>query len=104
MKQELIDAVWEQGRAMPEADPALWRQDACGAWIRRDHYQAQDSDFGWRAQNVTAGGADSAATLRPFHWRNRYDVAVGRAHCRVSADRSGVPAEKVARPPRNRSL
>ena len=104
MKKELIDAVWEHGRAAPEADPAQWRQDACGAWMQRDQYGLQDGEFGWRALNVTPGGADTAENLRPFHVRNRYDVANGRALCSLSADRSGVPAEKYARPPRNRAL
>lgn len=103
MDKDLLDAVWEHGRAMTEADPTLWRQDACGAWMRRDQYGVVDTDFGWRELNVTAGGAASAANLRPFHWRNGYDVSVGRPHCRVSADRGGVPAEKYARPPRNRA-
>jgi hypothetical protein len=104
MKKELIDAVWEHGRTMPEADPALWRQDACGAWMRRDQYGLESSDFGWRAENISPGGADTPGNLRPFHWRNRYDVAEGKPHCRVCADRSGVPAEKYARPPRNRTI
>jgi len=34
----LIEAVWARGRALPEADPEQWRQDACGAWMRREHF------------------------------------------------------------------
>lgn len=104
MKKELVDAVWEQGRTLPEADPALWRQDACGAWMRRDQYGQESADFGWKAEKVTPGGADAPENLRPFHWRNRYDVAAGRPQCRLCADRSGVPAEKYATPPRNRAI
>ena len=99
MEAELIAAVWERGRALPEADPALWRQDSCGAWMRRDHFGSEASAFGWKIEKISGRGDDS---LRPFNVRNDYDVANGRAHCRVTADRSDVPAERYARPPRNR--
>jgi hypothetical protein len=104
MKRELIDAVWEHGRVMPEADGATWRQDACGAWMRREHFGREDSDFGWKLVKVVPGGADSAENLRPYHWRNGYDIANRRPHCRVTADRSNVPAERYAMPPRNREV
>jgi hypothetical protein len=103
-KPELIEAVWAHGRVMPEADGAHWRQDSCGAWIRREHFGREDGDFGWKLEKITAGGPDTAESLRPYHWRNDYDVATGHAHCRIMADRSGVAAEKHASPPRNRPL
>ena len=99
---KLIDAVWQHGRAMPEADPAHWRQDGCGAWMRREQYGHEDAEFGWKLAKVSAGGPDSAESLRPFHRSNGYDVANGRAHCRLTADRANLPAEKYAMPPRNR--
>ncbi len=101
VKRELIDAVWQHGRAMPEADSSLWRQDACGAWMRRDHFGREDSEFGWKMERISAGSPDSPETLRPFHVRNHYDIANRRPHCRTAADRSDVPAEKYAHPPRN---
>jgi hypothetical protein len=97
----LVDAVWLHGRVMPEADPAQWRQDACGAWMRREQY-GQEAEFGWKVERIAPGGPDSADNLRPFHRRNGFDVSTGRPHCRLSADRSNVPAEKYATPPRNR--
>jgi hypothetical protein len=104
MKPELIEAVWAHGRVMPEADAAHWRQDACGAWMRREHFSREDSEFGWKLEKIFPGGGESVENLRPFHWRNRYDISSGRPHCRVSADRSNVPAEKYANPPRNREV
>jgi hypothetical protein len=98
----LIEAVWAHGRTLPEADSAEWRQDACGAWIRREHFGREDSEFGWKIEQIAAG-AQSAENLRPFQWRNGYDIAERAPHCRVRADRAGVPAEKYARPPRNRA-
>lgn len=103
MKPELIEAVWQHGRVMPEADPQHWRQDECGAWMRREHFGHEDSEFGWKAESVVAGAPPSVQTLRPFHCRNGYDLENGSLRRRVSADRSNVPAEKYASPPRNRS-
>jgi len=104
MKPELIDAVWEHGRVLPEADSMLWRQDACGAWMRRDCFGRENSEFGWKIEKVSSGDAHTAESLRPFNVRNFFDIASGRPHCRTTADRSNVPAEKYARPPRNRSV
>jgi hypothetical protein len=104
MNPQLIDAVWQHGRVMPEADPEHWRQDACGAWMRREYFGSEDSDFGWRMERVSPGGADSADNLRPFNVRNAYDIADERPHCRLTADRADVPAEKYAAPPRNRQV
>jgi hypothetical protein len=104
MNHELIDVVWQHGRVMPEADPEHWRQDACGAWIRREHFGRADSDFGWKIESVVAGKAQTADALRPFQWRNGYDVENGSLRRSVTADRSNVPAEKYASPPRNRPV
>jgi hypothetical protein len=101
MDKALIEAVWQHGRVMPEADPSLWRQDSCGAWMRRDHFERKDSAFGWKVEKISSGDSES---LRPFNLGNHFDIAIGRPHCRVTADRSSVPAEKYARPPRNRSV
>ena len=104
MKRELIDAVWQHGRAMPEADAALWRQDGCGAWMRREHFGREASEFGWKAQTVSPGQPDTAENLRPYNVHNHYDIADGRPHCRMTADRANVPAEKYVYPPRNRPV
>jgi len=101
MKPELIDIIWQHGRVMPEADPAMWRQDECGAWMRRDQFERRDSPFGWKVERVSS--SSDSENLRPFNLANHYDIANGEAHCRLTADRSGVPAEKYARPPRNRA-
>jgi hypothetical protein len=104
MNPQLIDAVWAHGRVMPEADPERWRQDACGAWMRREHFGSKDSDFGWHMEQVAPGSGESADNLRPFNLHNRYDIGDGRPHCRLTADRTNLPAEKYATPPRNRPV
>lgn len=93
--ERIVDAVWEHGRAVPDADAALWRQDACGAWMMREHFGRTDSEFGWKMEKVAG---DGAGLLRPYNWHNHFDIAESRPHCGVSAERMDGPAE----PPRNK--
>ena len=100
---ELIQAVWEKGRAMPGRNGEEWRQDQCGAWLNRDQYGNDRSEFGWKILNVVPGGAAKADGLQPFHCKNSFDLAIGKAHCRVSADRSGLGPTQQVDQPRNTS-
>jgi hypothetical protein len=102
--EELIESVWQHARVVLEADPSVWRQDACSAWIRRDQFDREDSGFGWRIENVSGGGPDISQNLRPFHVRNHFDVGSNTPHCHTTADRAGVPAGEYVSPPRNRSV
>lgn len=102
---DIVQRVWERGRAIGERDPTEWRQDECGAWIRRGHYGSPSSEFGWKIDNVTPGGpADNPDHLRPFHRDNTFDRGAGRTHCRVTADRDGVPPTAAIDSPRNKTL
>ena len=99
----LIEAVWAHGRTLPEADSAEWRQDACGAWIRREHFGREDSDFGWKIEQIAAG-AQSAENLRPFHWRNA--LRHRRTRAAFAACAPTAPAfrpKSTAPPPRKRA-
>lgn len=80
-----IEQVWEHGRVVAGYDPTQWRQDECGAWIQRDDYENERSEFGWWIVAVCTGQPDTVSDLRPFHCRNGYDRANDRAHCMVSA-------------------
>lgn len=100
--ERMVEEVWQHGRAMPEADATLWRQDACGAWMMREHFGHAQSEYGWKIERVVPGGAGDSSLLRPFNWRNHFDIANGRPHCDITADRSNVPAERQAGPPRNK--
>jgi hypothetical protein len=104
LAQEQIDSVWQHGRVMPEADPSIWRQDARGAWMQRDQFGHENSEFGWKIENVVGSGAYPPENLRPFHWRNHFDAANKKPHCQVTADRAGVPSDQRASPPCNRSV
>ena len=98
----LAAQVWEHGRVMPGIDETTWRQDACGAWIRRDRFGDEADEFGWKIERVTIGDEPDSRALRPFHCRNGYDLANSRPHCLVTADRAHVAAERDASPPRNK--
>lgn len=95
------NATWLHGRVVAGEDGATWRQDSCGAWIHREQF-GHESEFGWKAVNVAPGADRTEPEFRPFHWRNDYDAANRKPHCRVTADRTGIPAGEEADPPRNR--
>jgi hypothetical protein len=97
----LIDAAWEHGRVMPEADASIWRQDACGAWMRREQIGRQ-TEFGWKIRSLSTSAEQTPDDLRPFHWRNDFEMASGHPRCAVTSDHSGMPGEEQLRPPRNR--
>jgi hypothetical protein len=99
-----IEIAWEHGRTVAEADPAVWRQDACGAWIRRDQFGREGSEFGWKIENVADAVPGTPAVPRPFHCRNRFDAANRKTHCMIKADRAGIPSGEFAAPPRNRAV
>jgi hypothetical protein len=100
--EELIQRVWEQARAFHGRDASQWRQDQCGAWLHRDHYDRGDSEFGWRILDTQPGPSDSPEGLAAFHVGNGFDVASGHPKCRVSADRTGLAPEQRVGEPRNK--
>jgi hypothetical protein len=72
--------------------------------MKRQHYGNERSEYGWKIENVSAGGPDVLENLRPFHHENAFDRANGQAKCHVTADRTGIePREHIAQP-RNRNI
>lgn len=88
---EVIQQVWEKGRATNDLDPNDWRKDECGAWMQRSSYGNINNAFGWVIRSVAPGGDDSVEDLRPFHSQNEYNRGTGKANCHVVADRQGLP-------------
>lgn len=100
---EMIQQVWEKSRATLDQDSAIWRRDECGAWMKRECYENERSDYGWKIENVSIGGPDILENLRPLHHQNTFDRANHRAKCRVTADRTGLEAREHIKEPRNRN-
>lgn len=100
----MAKSIWEKGRKLPDRDPTQWRQDQCGAWLRREQYNNAGSEYGWKIVNVTAGGGDEPQNLQPFHWNNSFDVANGKPQCRVTADRTGLTPGQTADQFRNTTV
>lgn len=96
-----VNRAWEKARAVRDFDPFEWRQDECGAWIRRDQYDHSAAEFGWRILDVVADHKNEPDTLRAFHIRNTFDVAQGRPVCRVRADREHLTAGSIDSDPHN---
>lgn len=100
----MIQAVWEKGRRMPDRDPTEWCQDQCGAWLHREQYDNAESEYGWKILNIVAGGGDELDNLQPFHWNNTFNIANGKPQCRVTADRTGLNPTQGIVQPRNTSM
>lgn len=79
--EELLDRLWKKAQEVDNYDPAIYRKDACGAWIMRDKYGDRTSAFGWEVDhvypesklkkaNVSMDLIDSENNLRPLNWKN----------------------------------
>jgi hypothetical protein len=72
--------------------------------LRRDAYEHEGAEYGWRIVNTSLGGPDTVENLRPLHVGNHFDRANDKAQCHISADRTGVPPTGAVDHPRNRPL
>lgn len=100
--EEIVEQVWEKARALSSQDSNEWRQDECGAWLRRDAYRHEQSEYGWVIVNVSLGGAEVVENLRPLHCSNTFDRANSKAHCHVTAERTGLQPTGTVEHPRNK--
>ena len=67
-----IQAVWQKAQMVSGYDPAVYRKDCCGAWIKRSEY-GQRTQNGWEIdhiQPVAANGSDDLSNLQPLQWQN----------------------------------
>ena len=96
---DIVQTVWDKGRAMPDWDSTRWRKDRCGAWMRREQYGMESTEFAWKIENISPGGADEVENLQPFHRANTFNRNTGKATCHVTADRQGLrPTEQIDNP------
>lgn len=68
-----VATVWLKALPVLGHDPAIIRQDSCGALIAFFEYGKAGSDVGWEIDHVlpvALGGNDLLVNLQPLHWRN----------------------------------
>jgi len=82
---EIVRAVWEKGTIISNNDPAIWRKDACGAWMRWSDYGNRNSQYGWEVDHINPHGTDALSNLRPLQWENNTDKSDGRLRCNVTS-------------------
>lgn len=102
ISEKTVQAVWEKGRGVSDRDAGTWRQDECGAWIRREHFEHLTSEYGWKIEVTIAGGKADIGNLRPFHRENGFDVNTGERRCKVTSDREGIQPTAGIGAPHNR--
>lgn len=68
--EQEIQAVWEKGETVPSNSSDVYRKDACGAWIARNHYGNRQSQYGWEIDHIDPDGGEELSNLRPLHWLN----------------------------------
>jgi hypothetical protein len=100
--EKAVQAVWEKGRTLNNTDSTEWRKDECGAWIKRNQYGNQASEFGWKIEPIAPGNPQTPENLRPYQHENTFNTASGQQQCRVTADREGVPPTASIDKPRNK--
>jgi hypothetical protein len=86
----VVEAVWRKGQVVAGNDPAVFRKDACGAWMKRSDYGNTESQYGWEVDHivpVARGGADDYSNLQPLQWQNNRGKSddYPRYACAVSA-------------------
>lgn len=101
--EKTVQVVWEKGRAQDDKDSAEWRKDECGAWINRNQYGNEVSEFGWKIEAIAPGAPQTLENLRPYQHENTFNSATGQSHCQVTADRTGVPPTAIIDKPRNKT-
>jgi hypothetical protein len=71
---ELIEKVWKKAYVVSGLDPAVFRQDKCGALIRRDLYgKTSNCSCGWEINHIKPlknGGTNDLRNLQPLQWEN----------------------------------
>ena len=78
---EIIVRVWQKGLVDLTYDPAVWRKDVRGSWIKWNEYGNRNSEYGWEIDHIkpqALGGSDDISNLRPLHWQSNAARQVGR--------------------------
>lgn len=75
VNEDVVQAVWEKAKIIPEVSPDRWRKDQNGAWIGRDKFNdaSLPLSFGWKLCYILPpedGGPDEPENLKPMQWEN----------------------------------
>ena len=88
-----LDAIWEKANPA-STQPAVFRKDAAGAWIKRSDYGRQDSEYGWEVDHIkplSKNGETKLYNLRPL--LHQYNASKGDSYpiwkAAVTADDNG---------------
>jgi len=85
------EQVWNNGTIVEGHDPAIWRKDDCGAWIKFAEYSNRKSQFGWEIDHISPGGMTVLSNLRPLQWKNNLEKSDGHLKCSVLAKSGQEP-------------
>lgn len=100
----VAEEVGNEGEVMADRNSSEWRHDQCGAWIKRDAYEQEHSDYGWTIRNMMPGENEKLEGMHPFHYQNVYDLASNKPQCKVTADRTGIQPTQQIDDPRNKPV
>lgn len=102
--EQIIQHIWERGRSMPDQDSTVWRKDQCGAWMMRDAYEQEHSDYGWKIRSILPGDSGALEHLRPFHYENALIRASGTPQCHATSDQTSLRSTNHIDQPLNKSV
>ena len=71
--RDFLEMAWQKARIIEGFDPDLFRQDACGAWIRKDLYGDIENMFGWGVDYIypkSLGGTLIPENIRALNYHN----------------------------------
>lgn len=72
-ESKIKDLAWEKARRVEGFDPSLFRQDACGAWMRKDMYGDINNMYGWGIDYIfpkILGGTLVVENIRALNYHN----------------------------------
>ncbi len=86
VSEEMINEVWNKAMVVPNVNPASYRKDEFGAWIRRCRYEERDFplSFGWSIASFLR--QDGEYDYQPMQWQNASFSSIPRSKQRVTSE------------------